>query len=416
MTGFAFIAAVMLAMVLAFLLVPLLKASRRNPGADRPAQNLAIYRDQLAELERDLQNRVLGREQYEAGRAELKRRMLEDLAEEPASGGASHESRPAGRRGLAVVLSLFVPLAAVLLYIRIGSPEAVQIADYLGDGQIDRADIERAVRSLATRVEKNPGDMRAWAVLGQFYFSLGRYRDAVGAYERAVQLDSGDPELLVGLALSLHQANGAAAASRADELAAKALAIAPDHPGALALAGGSAFAAGDYQTAIRRWERLLALLPPESPAVSMIKARVAEARTSATTANAAARDKEKRAVARAPRAVLSGTVRLGPALADAVAPQDTLFVYARAVDGSRMPLAVLKRAARDLPLDFTLDDTMAMAGGKSLSGHSEVVLVVRVSKSGGAAPQAGDLQGSTGPVKVGSTGVVVVIDQRVPER
>lgn len=414
MTGFAFIAAVMLAMVLVFLLVPLLKASRRTPAADRPAQNLAIYRDQLAELERDLENGVLGREQYEAGCAELKRRMLEDLTEEPASGGASHESRPAGRRGLAVALSLFVPLAAVLLYIRIGAPEAVQLADYPGDGQIDRADIERAVQSLAMRLEKNPGDVRAWAVLGQFYFSLGRYTDAVGAYERAVQLDAGDPELLVGLALSLHQADGAAAAPRADELAAKALAIAPDHPGALALAGGGAFARGDYETAIRHWEHLLGLLPPESPVAPMIKARLAEARTSAATTNAGARNKEKQVVARAPRAVLSGTVRLTPALADVVAPEDTLFVYARPLNGSRRPLAVLKRAAKDLPLDFTLDDAMAMAPGKSLSGHSEVVLVARVSKSGSAVPQTGDLQGTTGPVKVGSTGAVVVIDQRIP--
>jgi cytochrome c-type biogenesis protein CcmH len=107
-------------------------------------------------------------------------------------------------------------------------------------------------------------------------------------------------------------------------------------------------------------------------------------------------------------------VRLAPHLADAVAPEDVLFVYARPVNGARMPLAVFKRTAKELPLDFTLDETMAMAPGNSLSSHVEVFLVARVSKSGSAAPQSGDLQGSTGPVKVGSSGSVVVIDRRLP--
>ena len=413
MTAFALLAALMLAAVLALLLVPLLKAPRRSPGADRPAQNLAIYRDQLAELERDLQNGVIPREQYEASRAELKRRMLDDLVEEPDTRPTPRESPPTGRQGLAVALILVVPLTAVLLYIRIGSPEAVQIATDLGDGQVDRADIERTVRSLTARVKKNPGDVRAWAVLGQFHFSLGRYPEALGAYEQAVQLNPRDPELLVGLALSLHHARGAAAAARVDALAAQALALAPDHPGALALAGGGALARGDHQTALRHWERLLGLLPPESPTVPMIKARLAEVRAGATGGNAGARRSEKQAVRQA-SAALSGTVRLGAAIADAVAPDDTLFVYARPVSGSRRPLAVLKRTAKELPLDFSLDDSMAMAPGVSLSGHSEVVLVARVSKSGSAARQTGDLQGSTGPVKVGSAGVVVVIDRRVP--
>ena len=111
---------------------------------------------------------------------------------------------------------------------------------------------------------------------------------------------------------------------------------------------------------------------------------------------------------------ITGRVALSPALASQAAPSETVFILARAADGPRMPLAVVKRQVSDLPADFTLGDEQAMSPEMKLSKFREVVIVVRVSKSGNAVPQSGDLRGATGTVKVGATEVRVVIDNVVP--
>jgi cytochrome c-type biogenesis protein CcmH len=191
----------------------------------------------------------------------------------------------------------------------------------------------------------------------------------------------------------------------------KALAINPDHRKALALAGTAAYERGDFPGAVKRWERLLKTVPPESEGARSIQASIDEARA---RAGLLAPPASKPSVDEGGVARVGGLVTLAPELAAKAAPDDTLFVYARAAKGPPMPLAIQKLKVKDLPAAFALDDSMSMAPGMTISRFPEIVVMARVSKSGQATPQSGDLEGSVGPVKVGGTNLQIVIDKVRP--
>jgi cytochrome c-type biogenesis protein CcmH len=177
----------------------------------------------------------------------------------------------------------------------------------------------------------------------------------------------------------------------------------------LALAGRLALDAGDYAAAIRYWETLREIIPKESETYAALEAGLAEARARAGTSPSPAPE-----VAAPSAASVAGRVTLRADMAGNISPGDTLFVFARAVQGPRMPLAVLRMEAKELPLAFTLDDSMAMAPGMDLSSAGEFMVVARISKSGNVAPQPGDLEGSTGPVRPGASDIHIEIDRVVP--
>lgn len=196
----------------------------------------------------------------------------------------------------------------------------------------------------------------------------------------------------------------------------RALKADPRNPRALALAGALAFDQGDYPTAVKHWETLEQLEPPDTPAGQQLREQLAEARKRAGLPAAAASGAPPPAASGAAMASaakrVSGTVRLAPALQGRVAPDDTLFVFARASEGPRVPLAVLRKQAKDLPLSFSLDDTLAMAPDATLSGAKRVVITARITK-GSAVARAGDLQGMSMPVAVGASGVAIEINEEV---
>ena len=203
------------------------------------------------------------------------------------------------------------------------------------------------------------------------------------------------------------------------ELVNRALSISPSQPKALAMAGTEAFYRKDYPAAIAFWERLQPQLPADSEIAKAIAASIAEASELGGTQSAQNLPKAGMPAPKvAQKAVSSGSVRgqvtLSPALAAKANPRETLFVVARAVNGPRMPLAVIRKNVSDLPLDFTLDDSLAMSPELKLSGVPEVVVIARISKTGNAISQSGDLQGTSPPVKVGARGLKIVIDSVVP--
>jgi cytochrome c-type biogenesis protein CcmH len=189
----------------------------------------------------------------------------------------------------------------------------------------------------------------------------------------------------------------------------RALAIDPDQWKALALAGTAALERKDYKQAIAYWERLRKVLPPDSGMEQSVEASIAEARA---LAGAKPAPKAKARVASSKE--VTGKVSLAQGLAARAAPTDTVFIFARAANGPPMPLAVLRKQVRDLPLEFTLDDTMAMSPSLKLSDFPEVIVGARISRSGSATAQSGDLRGQSKPVKVGTTGIAIVIDSAVP--
>ncbi len=284
--------------------------------------------------------------------------------------------------------------------------------------ELERADVEAMVEKLAQRLQNQPDDAEGWAMLGRSYRVLGRNLEAAQAYAKAERVVAADPRLLVDYAESLALAHGGSLQGKPAELVARALELDPGNPLALMLSGAVSFQREDYAGALRQWEKVQALLAPGSEEAQAVGESIAKARELAATqppAKPAAKAPVGVASApTAPAARVAGTVSLAPAFAATAAPTDTVFIFARAVGGPPAPLAVLRRQVKDLPVKFTLDDSMAMAPNLKLSGFPEVIVGARVSRSGDAIPRSGDLQGLSKPVKVGASGVAVLIDTAVP--
>lgn len=430
MTLFVVIAAIMVAGALASVLVPLL---RRAPstGIAREASNVALLRDQLAELDADLANGTLPREQYEPARHELEQRVLEESRAAPA--GAT-DAPPAAAAWTAAILAGGIPLAALLLYVVLGSheafaPEAAITAKSGAEHDTSPQQVDQMAQNLAARLAQEPNNVEGWVMLARTYYVRNRHAEAAQAFERAVALVPGNADLLADYADALAATQGGLA-GKPEQLIKQALEADPTQWKALALAGTLAFDRKDYAQALAHWEKLKATVPPEAPIAKSIDASIAEARQLGGLPPGATPP----AVALAPRppspsmsgpasapaadalpeARVAGTVKLAPTLAANAAPTDTVFIFARPAQGSKMPLAILKRQVKDLPATFALDDSMAMSPSLALSNFSEVVVGARISRSGNAMPQSGDLEGLSPPIKIGATGLTVVIDRTLP--
>lgn len=410
MTAFLVVAAAMLAVAVAWVLVPLL-ARRTHASPDPEATNLTVLRDQLAELAADLARGTLTQERYEQAKLELERRVLDEVKPDQPAGTASP---PAASAWTAAILGAVIPIAAIALYVAVGTPGALLAGAPGASGaqhEVTPDQLEAMVAKLAAHVEKNPDDAQGWTLLARSYYVMGRYPEAVRAYARAAALVPRDADLLADYADALAVTQGRSLQGKPLELVQRALEVDPEHWKALALAGTAAFDRKDYGRAIAYWERLKRVVPGDSEIGRSVDASIAEARELAGAKPAAGAPK---AAAAAASTKVTGQVRLAPALAAKAAPTDTVFIFARAATGPPMPLAVLRKQVKDLPLDFTLDDSMAMAPTLRLSGFAEVIVGARVSRSGTATPQSGDLQGLSQPVKVGATGLAIVIDTAVP--
>ncbi len=422
MTIFMVVAALLLVAALLFVIPPLLQKRRAEDAIARSAINITVYRDQLAELERDLDNDIISKEQYELGRVELERRLLEDV-EEPAPSAAAGSGNLAASKKTALLLGILLPLFAVGGYYYFGEPDAIdpRQAAQQQMGQMSESDvtaqINRMVEQLAQRLKEDPLDAEGWKMLGRSYIVLRRFDDALAALENAVRLNDGDAQLLADYADALAMAGGESLEGRPLELIRRALELDPNNQKALWLAGTAAYERADFQQALEYWKRLYAQVPKDSQAARTMESNIAEAESllagrqpgagtsqTATSAESAAADKAQSGGLQQ----VSGEVTLDPALRKQVADQDTVFIFARAPQGPRMPVAIIRAQVKDLPLRFTLDDSNAMNPAMSLSHFAQVEVVARISRSGNAMPSSGDLQGSAGVVGVGDSAQVVI--------
>ncbi len=427
MIPFAVIAVAMLAIALAWIVVPLLRQRPTGTAPAREASNAAILRDQLRELEADLQSGALSAEAHAQARRELEQRVLQEAA--PAGEAAAAAPSGAGRRTVWAIVAI-LPVAAIALYGLWGNFNA-----FVPEAQIAReehpmtaAEIEPLIAKLVARLEQEPDNADGWLILARTYYSLNRYQDATKAFERAAKLIPNDASVLVDYADALG-ATQQSLQGRPTELVNQALQIDRRNWKALALAGTAAFDRKDYKQAVAYWEEMKAVVPPQVPFAQSIDASIAEARQlggmppaatprSGETAIAANAPAPAAAAGAAPAGSISkveGTVSLSPKLASNAKPDDAVFIFARAAEGPRMPLAIIRRQVKDLPAKFTLDDSMAMTPTATLSSVPQIVVGARVSRSGTAMPQSGDLEGYSAPVtKAGATSLDVVIDRAVP--
>ncbi|HWS11779.1 MAG TPA: c-type cytochrome biogenesis protein CcmI [Rhodocyclaceae bacterium] len=416
MTLFWIIAGLLMAGALVFVVPPLLGGRRRRAGpGTREQANVQILRDQLRELDADVAAGTISRDQFEQARREIEQRVLEDGAGEPTAVAAGGHGRIA-----AVVVGIAIPVLAVAIYLVLGSPKALdpkvaaaRPAQEQQAHEITPEQIAAMVENLAERMKANPDNVEGWVMLARSYNAMQRFPEAAQAYAQAIQRVPDNAQLLADYADVLAMVQGRKLEGEPEKLIKRALEVDPNNLKALLLAGTVAFDRQDFKQAAAHWEKARGMVPPESDFARSIGNSIAEARQKGGLAAAAPVASPAAAAPAQASARISGTVRLAPGLAAKAGPTDTVFVFARAPSGPRMPLAIVRKQVKDLPLEFSLDDSMAMAPNMRLSNFPQVVVGARVSKAGSATPQPGDLEGATQPVAVGSSGVAVTIESEV---
>lgn len=414
MTAFWTVAALLLAGALLFIVPPLLR--RGKPGLTERSVTVSVYRDQMTELEADVLAGTISKDQFQKGKNELERRLLDEVT---LTGDSSPTSRPESKHKVAVAafITLGLPICAILIYLELGHPEAIAPGKEAPGAQpaahaLTPEQIAVMVEQLAARLKDNPNDAEGWHLLARSYTAFGRFPEAADAYAKASALTPNDPQLLADYADALALSNGRNLMGKPLELVQTALKLDPNNQKSLALAGTAAFNNHDYIAAIDYWQRLRKTFPTDSDDARSVDANIAEARAAAGGQGMAVTQSATTSAARS--AVIAGTVSLSPSLAGKASPSDTVFIFARAASGPKMPLAIVRAQAQDLPKAFSLDDSTAMGPTTKLSNFQEVMVGARVSKSGNAIAQSGDLVGSIGPVRVGSRELQVVVDRVVP--
>lgn len=413
---FWIICAALLVIALLFVILPLWLGNLKKNNIQRDSANLEIFRDQIAEMDADLRNGLLTQDMYEQGKRELQSRLVDEVGE------AQNISPVALRdplKTLALALAILIPVAAIGLYWQVGNRHALvaQSANVNAD-QFASVSSEGALKALEAKVAAQPLDGDSLFQLARSYANMERYTDAVQAYDKLTQMVPNEAQLWADYADVLAMASGKTLVGTPTKLLNKALAIDPANFKALALSGSAAMERTDYAAAVSYWEKLLKLIPQDNENAQIVAdgiqhARELIAQKSGGKVPVPAAPAEPQ-VAQAGKEAISGTVVLSSAIKAQASPEDTVFVLVRAAEGPKMPLAIVRKQVKDLPLKFTLDDSTAMSPQMKMSNFEQVVVIAKVSKSGNPITQPGDMQGMSAVMKPGAKGIKLVIDKVAP--
>jgi len=373
MTDFWIAAGALLLVALAFLLLPILRGRRAQAEEDRTALNVALYEERLAELAAQHAAGTLSAEQMDAGRADAARELLEDT-----EGSDTPRVARLGRSA-PLVAAVLVPLIGYGLYLHWGSSDKLELARQFSE---QPRTIEEMTARLEQAVQAQPDSAEAWYFLGRTYMNQERPADAAKAFERVVALAGRQPELLGQWAQALYFARDRQWSAELQTLTDDALKGDPEEVTSLGLLGIAAFEEKRYQDAVRFWEQLVAALPEEDPSREAIRGGIARAREQ--LGEPAGAPQEQQPAAEPAAVTLQVDVALDPQVAKDVSPEDSVFVFARAVSGPAIPLAAKRLTVADLPASISLGDADAMMPSLKLSSFGQVTLVARVSREGNA--------------------------------
>ncbi|WP_428623413.1 c-type cytochrome biogenesis protein CcmI [Sedimenticola sp.] len=411
MTIFWLITAAMILVALAFIAPALLRKSELKIS-DRDKQNVVIARERLLELKSEHAAGTLSDEEYEQTKLELEQALLIDL-------DSAGEIDPAvgSRKGSPVTLivaMLFIVGVTLSVYLYLGTPQLVDPATMAQQDDKKMPSIEEMVSALVERLKENPEDAEGWYLLGRTYMAMKDYQKASFAFEKVNQLVSDQPPLMLAWADALAMSSGGDMQGRPAELIRKAISLAPEDQTALWLAGMVEDQSGNFARALEHWRHLKPMLTEDAGAVEQVDRLIAaaERKMAASGPGAAV---EKPSVAAATGQAITARITLSAELTSQVKPEESLFVYARALEGPKMPLAAVRLKVSDLPATIELNDGQAMVPGMNLSSFQQVVVGARISRTGNAIAASGDLLGEVSPVSVSGDAVVeLVIDSVIP--
>lgn len=407
MTVFIIVAIVLVALAVLAVVIPLVRMPKVELTSvpKSAAMSLGVLREQLADLEREFAAGRLGAEAYAQEKIEIESRALEDGRQAAPIAVASD----ARSTKLAAALAIVVPALALGMYFAQGSFKVLNenkpVAQSGAPHALTPQQIVGMVEKLSERLQDNPNDGPGWQMLARSYGVLGRYPESAAAYGRAVSLLPPDAQMLADFADMLAMTQNRRLRGEPEKIVRQALEVDPRNIKALALSGTLAFEGKNYPAAIGEWRKILELVPQDSNAASSVRSSIADA--------------EKRMAGSgetplaAPGTTVSGAVNIDPAIRQRVGPDDVVFVFARAANGPRMPLAILRKRVSDLPFRFSLDDSMAMAPNLKLSQFDKVEIGARVSKSGDALARSGDFEGWSEQVTPGAGNINLVIKTQV---
>jgi cytochrome c-type biogenesis protein CcmH len=383
---------------------PLTQASQANANAK-------VYRDQILDLDREHDSGHISDEEWRQSRDELSMRLLEDTS--AADDPVAKTEKPAV--WTAVVLAVALPISAMGFYMWVGQPEALNPMALKSPEQVDQKDLAKLAETLADKLQSQPENLQGWVMLGRTYRTLENFDASLKAYDTALKLSADDDLQLERIEVMAMQRQGNFD-GEPWRVIREILQKDPQHFGALLTAGSASYAEGKYADALKYWEQARKPLEANHPDLAGLENAIATVRDKmGLPAKAASTGSSGSSGPAASALNVSGQISLSAALKAKASPNDAVFVYATPANGDRMPLAIMKTTVSQLPLNFTLDDSTAMTPERKLSTAGEVLIKVRVSKSGNAMPQSGDLTGaSDGPVKVGAKGLKIEIKDQIP--
>ena len=436
---FGFIATALVMIALLFVLPPLFRSSKTGPSTldgsnNREKLNIAIAKERLSALKNERDDAIIDDAAYQRACDEIEQQLFNELAPEQ----PEHHpvvSQTVGKK-TALLLVLLIPLAVVILYRAIGTPKMITPPSPPPPVATAPAttpqSIEAIVAKLAQQMEKMPDNIDGWVLLGRSYMRMQEYSKAADALGRAYALKIDNPTLIVQYVDALVMAQQGQFKGKPTELLQQALQLNPNEPLGLWMGGMAAAERGDFTTALIFWHRLKPLVAKDPIATQQLDEMIAEVKPHLTEQSAtkqsvkspavqsAATDAETPSASTqtdAAAATVKVDVTLAPELAQAVEGETTLFILAQALNGPPMPLAVVRKQVKDLPLSVTLSDAMAMMPTMKLSAFKEIKITARISKSGQAMSRPGDLFGEQAPVVVGDkTPVQIVINRTIPEK
>ena len=373
---------------LSFVVIPLLSKSRSVIGPSRVEANRALYESKFKELQFDLEKGLLDQNEYEETVQELQRTLLTDVEADAAT-----QFKTGRSAGLIITLIIGIPVASILMYQQFSTGNAV--ANIQATPQATQAQsLQASIANLEQRLQNDPNNREGWKMLGQSYFIIQRFDKAIQAYGKASELaNHADPDVMVLIAEASAYANNQNFGQRERELLFNALKINPQHERALWYLGYAEYLADNYNEATVYWDKLLALVPTDRPDVKETLVKfLNDARNksgmapieSPQVASVPATDTEQ-------ARTITVSVAISDQLQSETSPKDTLFIYARAADGPKMPLSLARLTVADLPAKVTLRKEMAMMQNMDLHTFDQVHAIARISKSGKAITQPGDL-------------------------